>query len=103
MLVAREETFGPLCPVFKFKSDDEVIEAANDTDFGLASYIFTNDPKRQWKVSESLEYGMVGVNTGLISNEVAPFGGVKFSGLGREGSRYGMDEYTEQKYICLNL
>lgn len=83
MLVAREETFGPLCPVFKFKSDDEVIEAANDTDFGLASYIFTNDPKRQWKVSESLEYGMVGVNTGLISNEVAPFGGVKFSGLGR--------------------
>ncbi|EAI5407323.1 NAD-dependent succinate-semialdehyde dehydrogenase [Campylobacter fetus] len=103
MLVAREETFGPLCPVFKFQSDEEAIEAANDTDFGLASYIFTNDPKRQWNMSESLEYGMVGVNTGLISNEVAPFGGVKFSGLGREGSRYGMDEYTEQKYICLNL
>ena len=103
MVVAREETFGPLCPVFRFEQEDEVIAAANDTEFGLAAYVFTRDAARQWRVGEALEYGMVGVNTGLISNEVAPFGGVKRSGLGREGSKYGADEYLELKYLCLDL
>ena len=103
MAVAREETFGPLCPVFCFEQEDEVIAAANDTEFGLAAYVFTRDAARQWRVGEALEYGMVGVNTGLISNEVAPFGGVKRSGLGREGSKYGTDEYLELKYLCLDL
>ena len=103
MAVAREETFGPLCPVFRFEQEDEVIAAANDTEFGLAAYVFTRDAARQWRVGEALEYGMVGVNTGLISNEVAPFGGVKRSGLGREGSKYGTDEYLELKYLCLDL
>ena len=103
MAVAREETFGPLCPVFRFEQEDEVIAAANDTEFGLAAYVFTRDAARQWRVGEALEYGMVGVNTGLISNEVAPFGGVKCSGLGREGSKYGTDEYLELKYLCLDL
>ena len=103
MAVAREETFGPLCPVFRFEQEEEVIAAANDTEFGLAAYVFTRDAARQWRVGEALEYGMVGVNTGLISNEVAPFGGVKRSGLGREGSKYGTDEYLELKYLCLDL
>ena len=103
MAVAREETFGPLCPVFRFEQEDEVIAVANDTEFGLAAYVFTRDAARQWRVGEALEYGMVGVNTGLISNEVAPFGGVKRSGLGREGSKYGTDEYLELKYLCLDL
>lgn len=103
MAVAREETFGPLCPMFCFDSEEEVIEAANDTEFGLAAYVFTADAARQWRVGEALEYGMVGINTGLISNEVAPFGGIKQSGLGREGSRYGLDEYLELKYLCLEL
>ena len=103
MAVVREETFGPLCPVFRFEQEDEVIAAANDTEFGLAAYVFTRDAARQWRVGEALEYGMVGVNTGLISNEVAPFGGVKRSGLGREGSKYGVDEYLELKYLCLDL
>ena len=103
MQVARDETFGPLCPVFKFDSEEEVIAAANDTEFGLASYFYTQDTARQWRVGEALEYGMVGINTGLISNEVAPFGGVKLSGLGREGSKYGVDEYLELKYLCLDL
>lgn len=103
MQVARDETFGPLCPVFKFETEEEVIAAANDTEFGLASYIFTENTARQWRVGEALEYGMVGVNTGLISNEVAPFGGVKLSGLGREGSKYGVDEYLEMKYMCVDL
>lgn len=103
MLCAREETFGPFCPVFKFDTEDEAIAAANNTEFGLASYVFTSDVARQWRVAEALEYGMVGVNTGLISNAVAPFGGVKSSGLGREGSRYGIDEYVEMKYMCLDL
>ena len=103
MQVARDETFGPLCPVFKFDSEEEVIAAANDTEFGLASYFYTQDTARQWRVGEALEYGMVGINTGLISNEVAPFGGVKLSGLGREGSKYGTEEYLELKYLCLDL
>ena len=103
MLVAKEETFAPLAPIFRFESEEEAIEAANNTEFGLAAYFFTQDYKRQWRVAESLEYGMVGINTGLISNEVAPFGGIKHSGLGREGSKYGIDEYMEIKYLCLNL
>ena len=103
MLVAKEETFAPLAPIFKFDTEEEAINLANDTEFGLAAYFFTQDYKRQWRVAESLEYGMVGINTGLISNEVAPFGGVKHSGLGREGSKYGIDEYMELKYLCLNL
>ena len=100
--MAREETFGPLAPVFRFHSDDEVIAMANDTEFGLASYFYSRDIGRIYKVAEQLEYGMVGINTGLISNEVAPFGGVKQSGLGREGSRYGMDDYLTVKYWCVS-
>ncbi|WBV23442.1 MULTISPECIES: NAD-dependent succinate-semialdehyde dehydrogenase [Pantoea] len=103
MRFAREETFGPVAPLFQFSTDEEVIDYANDTEFGLAAYIFTSDARRQWLVPEALEYGMVGVNTGLISNEVAPFGGIKQSGLGREGSRFGMDEYLEIKYVCVAL
>ncbi len=101
MLVSKEETFGPLAPLFRFHSDDEVVSMANDTEFGLACYFYTRDISRLWRVAERLEYGMVGVNTGLISNEVAPFGGVKQSGLGREGSKYGMDDYMVMKYLCL--
>ncbi len=101
MRVAREETFGPLAPLFRFKTDAEVIEWANDTEFGLASYFYSRDIGRVWRVAEALESGMVGINTGLISNEVAPFGGVKQSGLGREGSKYGMDDYLVIKYLCL--
>jgi len=100
MRVAREETFGPLAPLFRFQTDDEVIALANDTEFGLAAYFYSRDIGRGWRVAEALEYGMVGINTGLISNEVAPFGGVKQSGLGREGSKYGIDEYLEIKYLC---
>ena len=103
MAVAREETFGPLCPVFRFETEAEVIAAANDTEYGLAAYLFTSDTARQWRVGEALEYGMVGINTGLISNEAAPFGGVKRSGLGREGSKYGADEYLELKYLCIDV
>ncbi|MFS6937749.1 NAD-dependent succinate-semialdehyde dehydrogenase [Neisseria animaloris] len=103
MLVAHEETFGPLCPIFKFDTEEEALRQANDTGFGLACYLFTSDTARQWRVAEALEYGMVGINTGIISNEVAPFGGVKMSGLGREGSKYGVDEYLEMKYMCLDL
>ena len=100
MKVAREETFGPLAPLFRFGSDEEGIQMANDTEFGLASYFFSRDIGRAWRAAEALECGMVGINTGLISNEVAPFGGVKQSGLGREGSHYGMDEFLEVKYLC---
>jgi succinate-semialdehyde dehydrogenase/glutarate-semialdehyde dehydrogenase len=103
MRFAREETFGPVAALFKFDTDDQVVNFANDTEFGLAAYIFTRDAKRQWHIPEALEYGMVGVNTGLISNEVAPFGGIKQSGLGREGSRFGIDEYLEMKYVCVAL
>jgi succinate-semialdehyde dehydrogenase/glutarate-semialdehyde dehydrogenase len=101
MLVAREETFGPLAPLFRFKTDAEVVQLANDTEFGLASYFYSRDIARIWRVAEALEYGMVGINTGLISNEVAPFGGVKQSGLGREGSSYGIDDYVVVKYLCM--
>ena len=101
MLVAREETFGPLAPLFKFETEEEVIGYANDTEFGLASYFYSRDIGRIFRVAEALEYGMVGVNSGLISNEVAPFGGVKQSGLGREGSKYGIEDYLVIKYTCL--
>ena len=101
MLVSREETFGPLAPLYRFKTDEEAIAMANDTEFGLASYFFSRDIGRIWRVAEALEYGMVGINTGLISTEVAPFGGMKESGLGREGSKYGLDEYVETKYLCV--
>lgn len=101
MAVAKEETFGPLAPLFRFKSEADVIEQANDTEFGLASYFYAKDLSRVFRVVEALEYGMVGVNTGLISTAEAPFGGVKLSGLGREGSKYGIEEFTEIKYVCL--
>ena len=101
MLLAREETFGPLAPIFRFHTDEEVVALANDTEFGLASYFYSRDIGRVWRVAEALEYGMVGINTGLISNEVAPFGGVKQSGVGREGSHYGIDEYMVVKYMCV--
>jgi succinate-semialdehyde dehydrogenase / glutarate-semialdehyde dehydrogenase len=100
MAVAREETFGPVAPLFRFRSEAEAVELANSTEFGLAAYFYGKDLSRVWRVAESLEYGIVGINTGLISTEVAPFGGVKESGLGREGSKYGMDEYLEIKYLC---
>jgi succinate-semialdehyde dehydrogenase/glutarate-semialdehyde dehydrogenase len=101
MLVAREETFGPVAPLFKFKSEAEAIAMANDTEFGLAAYFYTRDLARSWRVAEAIEYGIVGLNTGIISTEVAPFGGVKESGTGREGSKYGILDYTEMKYICV--
>ncbi|WP_269434832.1 NAD-dependent succinate-semialdehyde dehydrogenase [Cochlodiniinecator piscidefendens] len=101
MAVATEETFGPVAPLFKFENETDVVNEANDTEFGLASYFYSRDLARVWRVSEALEYGMVGVNTGLISTAEAPFGGVKMSGLGREGSRHGLDDYLEIKYICM--
>ena len=101
MLCAREETFGPFAPVFRFKTDQEAIDAANNTEFGLASYFYSRDVGRIFRVAEALEYGMVGINAGVIATEHVPFGGVKQSGLGREGSRHGMDEYLELKYLCL--
>jgi succinate-semialdehyde dehydrogenase/glutarate-semialdehyde dehydrogenase len=101
MLIAREETFGPIAPLFKFDSEAEVIAMANDTEFGLAAYVYTRDLARSWRVSEAIEYGIVGLNTGIISTEVAPFGGVKESGTGREGSKYGILDYTELKYVCV--
>ena len=103
MLVTREETFGPLAPVIRFDAEDEVIRMANDTPFGLAAYFYSRDIGRVWRVAEAIEAGMIGVNTGLISTEVAPFGGVKASGLGREGSRHGIEDYLETKYICMAL
>ncbi|MFL4469149.1 NAD-dependent succinate-semialdehyde dehydrogenase [Tateyamaria armeniaca] len=103
MKVASEETFGPLAPLFKFEDEDDVIAMANDTIFGLASYFYAKDLSRVYKVAEALEYGIVGVNTGIISTEVAPFGGVKQSGLGREGSHHGIDDYLEMKYVCLSI
>ncbi len=101
MQLSREETFGPVAPLFRFESDEEAVRLANDTEFGLASYFYSRDIQRVWRVAESLEYGIVGINTGLISNEVGPFGGVKQSGLGREGSHYGIDDYVVIKYLCL--
>ncbi|MDO5104118.1 MAG: aldehyde dehydrogenase family protein, partial [Lautropia sp.] len=101
MKVAREETFGPLAPVFRFKTEAEVIAAANATEFGLASYFYTRDLGRMFRVGEALEYGMVGVNVGILATEHTPFGGIKQSGLGREGAKIGIDEYLEVKYLCV--
>ena len=101
MKIFAEETFGPVAPLFRFRTDDEVVELANRTEFGLASYFYSRDIGRIWRVAERLEYGMVGVNTGLITTEVAPFGGVKQSGFGREGSKYGVEDFVEVKYICM--
>jgi succinate-semialdehyde dehydrogenase/glutarate-semialdehyde dehydrogenase len=101
MAVAKEEIFGPVAPLFRFKTEAEAVQMANDTEFGLAAYFFSKDHGRVWRVSKQLEYGMVGVNTGMISTEVAPFGGVKMSGIGREGSSHGLDEYMETKYLAL--
>ncbi len=101
MLVAREETFGPMAPIFRFGDEREAIAMANDTEFGLAAYFYARDIGRIWRVTEGVEYGIVGVNTGIISTEVAPFGGMKESGLGREGSKYGIDDYVEIKYMCI--
>lgn len=103
MLLAKEEIFGPVAPLFKFSDEQQVIDFANDTEFGLAAYFYSRDIGRVWRVAEALEYGMVGINTGAISNEVAPFGGIKASGLGREGSKYGIEEYTEMKYLCMAI
>ncbi|MSO93752.1 MAG: NADP-dependent succinate-semialdehyde dehydrogenase I [Rhodospirillales bacterium] len=101
MLISREETFGPVAPLFRFKDEKDVIKLANDTEFGLAAYFYSRDIGRVWRVAEALEYGIVGINTGIISTEVAPFGGMKESGVGREGSKYGIDEYLEIKYLCM--
>ena len=103
MAVAREETFGPVAPLFRFKTDDEAIAMANDTEFGLAAYFYGRDIGRVWRVAEALEAGMVAINTGILSTEVAPFGGIKQSGLGREGSKYGIDEFVEIKYLCIGV
>ena len=101
MRVFREEIFGPVAPIFKFKTEEEAVEMANDTEFGLACYFYSRDVGRIWRVGEALEYGIVGINEGIISNEMAPFGGVKQSGQGREGSKYGLDDYLEIKYMCI--
>jgi succinate-semialdehyde dehydrogenase/glutarate-semialdehyde dehydrogenase len=101
MAVAREETFGPLAPLFRFTTEEEAIRMANDTEFGLASYFYSRDIGRVWRVAEAVEYGIVGINTGLISTAVAPFGGMKESGVGREGSKYGLDDFLEIKYLCM--
>jgi succinate-semialdehyde dehydrogenase / glutarate-semialdehyde dehydrogenase len=101
MMVAREETFGPVAPLFRFKTEDEVIAMANDTPFGLAAYFYARDVGRVWRVAEALECGIIGINEGIISNEVAPFGGYKQSGLGREGSHHGVEEFLETKYMLM--
>ncbi|MFB2604842.1 aldehyde dehydrogenase family protein, partial [Rhizobium phaseoli] len=101
MKVAREETFGPVAPLFRFETAEDVIAQANDTEFGLAAYFYAGDLKKVWRVAEALEYGMIGINTGIMSSETAPFGGIKQSGLGREGSRHGADDYLELKYLCI--
>jgi succinate-semialdehyde dehydrogenase / glutarate-semialdehyde dehydrogenase len=101
MVVTREETFGPVAPLFRFKTEGDAVKMANDTEFGLAAYFYGRDIARVWRVAEALEYGIVGINEGIISTEVAPFGGVKESGLGREGSKYGLEEFLEVKYLCM--
>ncbi|MDP5055829.1 MAG: aldehyde dehydrogenase family protein, partial [Marinomonas hwangdonensis] len=101
MDIFSNEIFGPVAPLFKFKTEDDAVAMANNTPFGLASYFYSQNIARIWRVSEALEYGMVGINEGIISSEVAPFGGVKESGSGREGSQYGIDEYVEIKYLCM--
>jgi succinate-semialdehyde dehydrogenase/glutarate-semialdehyde dehydrogenase len=100
MRVFREEIFGPVAPIFTFDTEKEVIETANNTEFGLAAYFYSRDIGRIWRVAEALDYGIVGINEGLVSNEMAPFGGMKASGNGREGSKYGLDDYLEIKYLC---
>jgi succinate-semialdehyde dehydrogenase / glutarate-semialdehyde dehydrogenase len=100
MLIAKEEVFGPVAPIFRFRTEEEAVQMANDTEYGLASYFYSKDVARCWRVAEALEYGMVGINEGLISTELAPFGGIKESGFGREGSKYGMDYFIELKYLC---
>jgi succinate-semialdehyde dehydrogenase/glutarate-semialdehyde dehydrogenase len=102
-LLCREETFGPVAGLVRFETEADAIRMANDTDAGLAAYVFTRDLDRSWRVTEALEYGMVGLNTGMVSTEVAPFGGVKQSGMGREGSHYGLDEYLNLKFVCVGL
>jgi succinate-semialdehyde dehydrogenase/glutarate-semialdehyde dehydrogenase len=101
MKIFREETFGPVAPLFRFETEEEAIRLANDTEFGLAAYFYTRDVGRIFRVGEALDYGLVGANEGVISTEVAPFGGIKQSGLGREGSKYGIDDYLEMKYLCV--
>jgi succinate-semialdehyde dehydrogenase/glutarate-semialdehyde dehydrogenase len=100
MIIAQEEVFGPVAPIFRFSTEEEAVSLANDTEFGLAAYFYSRDVSRCWRVAEKLEYGMVGINEGMISTEVAPFGGIKESGIGREGSKYGMDYFMEIKYLC---
>ena len=100
MVITKEETFGPVAPLYRFKSEEDAVKMANDTEFGLASYFYSRDIGRIWRVAEALEYGIVGINEGIISTEVAPFGGVKENGIGREGSKYGIEEYLEIKYLC---
>ncbi|MEE8203736.1 MAG: aldehyde dehydrogenase family protein, partial [Alphaproteobacteria bacterium] len=101
MKIAREETFGPVAPLFRFSTEDEAIRLANDTEFGLCAYFYSRDIGRIWRVAEGLEYGIVGINEGIISTEVAPFGGMKESGVGREGAHHGLDEFLEVKYLCM--
>jgi succinate-semialdehyde dehydrogenase/glutarate-semialdehyde dehydrogenase len=101
MVITKEETFGPVAPLYRFKSEGEAIKMANDTEFGLAAYFYSRDIGRIWRVAEALEYGIVGVNEGIISTEIAPFGGMKESGIGREGSKYGIEEFLEVKYLCM--
>jgi succinate-semialdehyde dehydrogenase/glutarate-semialdehyde dehydrogenase len=103
MRIAREETFGPVAPLFRFDTEAEAVTLANATEFGLAAYFYTRDLARAWRLSEALEYGIVGVNTGIISTAVAPFGGVKQSGIGREGGHQGIEEYLETKYVCIHI
>ena len=101
MVITKEETFGPVAPLYRFKNEAEAIKMANDTEFGLASYFYSRDIGRIWRVAEALEYGIVGINEGIISTEIAPFGGMKESGIGREGSKYGIEEFLEVKYLCM--
>ena len=101
MVITKEETFGPVAPLYRFKTEAEAIKMANDTEFGLASYFYSRDIGRIWRVAEALEYGIVGINEGIISTEIAPFGGMKESGIGREGSKYGIEEFLEVKYLCM--
>jgi succinate-semialdehyde dehydrogenase/glutarate-semialdehyde dehydrogenase len=101
MKVTHEETFGPVAPLYRFKTEQELLELANDTEYGLAAYFYSRDIGRVWRVAEGIEAGIIGINVGIISTEVAPFGGVKESGIGREGSKYGMEEFLEVKYLCL--
>jgi succinate-semialdehyde dehydrogenase / glutarate-semialdehyde dehydrogenase len=101
MKVTRDETFGPVAPLFRFDTEEQAIKMANDTEYGLAAYFYSRDIGRVWRVAEALEYGIVGINEGIISTEVAPFGGMKESGIGREGSKYGIEEYMEMKYLCM--